>query len=80
MQTQESFKRDKKLRLLLMEEGGAGEDPTIWEMDYNGSALPGDPRRPAEKLHAWLSSHELCACQPQMPAQQAAAANLDEKR
>lgn len=80
MQTQEALKRDRKLRLFLMEEGGAGEDPTIWEMDYNGSALPGDPRRPAEKLHAWLSSHELCACRPRRHAKQAAGATGDDKR
>ena len=80
METLETFKPTTKLRLLLMEEGAASEDPTIWEMDYNGSALPGDPRRPAEKLHAWLCSNEICACRPKRLAEQNVITTANEKR
>jgi hypothetical protein len=79
METLESSKRTTKLRLLLMEEGEAGEDPTIWEIDYNDTALPGDPRRPAEKLHAWLRSNEICACRPRRLSEQPGIGVADEK-
>jgi light-regulated signal transduction histidine kinase (bacteriophytochrome) len=50
---------ENKLRLLLLEEKGAGQDPVVWEMDYDGKALPGDPRHCPEKLHEWLTARKI---------------------
>ena len=54
--------KQRALRLLLLEENGTGEDPTVWEMDYDGSALPGHPTHSPLKLHAWLDSKKICPC------------------
>ena len=44
MATAANGKPENKLRLLLLEEKGTGQDPMVWEMEYNGQTLPGDPK------------------------------------
>ncbi|PYX49362.1 MAG: hypothetical protein DMG79_08955 [Acidobacteria bacterium] len=67
-----------RLRLLLLEEHGIGEDPTVWEMDYDGGALPGDPRHTPEKLHKWLTSKKICPCEPRKMAETDLARKMEE--
>jgi light-regulated signal transduction histidine kinase (bacteriophytochrome) len=67
-----------KLRLLLLEENGTGEDPIIWEMDYDGANLPGDPRRTPEKLHEWLMAKKICPCEPRRQTEQELARKMAE--
>jgi light-regulated signal transduction histidine kinase (bacteriophytochrome) len=67
-----------KLRLLLLEENGVGEDPVVWEMDYDGNNLPGDPRTTPEKLHHWLSEKKICPCEPRRHAEKEVARKMDE--
>jgi two-component system, chemotaxis family, sensor kinase Cph1 len=64
MASVEINKPGHKLRLLLLEENGDGQDPTVWEMDYDGKDLPGDPRRTPAKLHDWLSARRIHPCEP----------------
>src|SRR5690348_13276404 len=70
--------RERKLSLLLLEEGAPGQDPVVWEMDYNGSSLPGDPRRPAQRLHAWLSANDICPCEGRGGAEKDLAQKVEE--
>src|SRR5690348_16950450 len=70
--------RERKLSLLLLEEGAPGQDPVVWEMDYNGSSLPGDPRRPSQRLHAWLSANEICPCELRGGAEKDLAQKVEE--
>lgn len=67
-----------KLRLLLLEENGAGEDPVVWEMDYDGNNLPGDPRTTPEKLHHWLAEKKICPCEPRRHAEQELARKMED--
>ncbi len=75
----EVSKPRNKLRLLLVEENTAGEDPTVWEMDYDGCALPGDPRHAPEKMQAWLTAHSMAACETR-PVEQAELPELKRAR
>jgi len=78
MGSTEISKPGHKLRLLLLEENGAGEDPMVWEMDYDGNNLPGDPRRSPEKLHHWLAEKKICPCEPRRNAEVEQARKLEE--
>jgi light-regulated signal transduction histidine kinase (bacteriophytochrome) len=66
-----------KLRLLL-EENGAGEDPVVWEMEYDGANLPGDPRHSPEMLHEWLAAKKICPCEPRRQAEKQHARMVEE--
>ncbi len=57
-------KQEKKLHLLLLEEGSRGEDPVVWEMDFDRLSLPGRPTSGAERLPSWLAAREICPCGP----------------
>ena len=48
-----------KLRLLMLEEGASGEDSTVWETDYDGSAPPRGLGGTPQKLHTWLTSQAM---------------------
>jgi chemotaxis family two-component system sensor kinase Cph1 len=65
MATVATCKPEKKLRVLLLEEMGAGQDPNVWEMDYDANTLRRDPDRHPEKLHRWLAAKKVCPCEPQ---------------
>jgi len=66
------------LHLLLVEESATGDDATVWEMDYEGFALPGDPRHEPEKLHAWLASHSMESPPTKTENQTPSPQNTDE--
>ncbi len=68
----------RKLRLLLLEENGLGEDPGVWEMDYDGTAFPGEPRQSPENLHAWLASRKICPCEARRHAEKELARRVEE--
>src|SRR5947209_2260014 len=78
MSSIEACKPGNNLRLLLLEEPGPGEDPIVWEVDYDGGALPGGLRHSPEKLHDWLSSKKICPCAPRRYAEEALAQKLEE--
>jgi light-regulated signal transduction histidine kinase (bacteriophytochrome) len=78
MVTTELSKSAHKLSLLLLEENGDGEDPTVWEMDYNGAALPGDPRHLPAKLHEWLTTKKICGCESRQRADRELALKIEE--
>jgi light-regulated signal transduction histidine kinase (bacteriophytochrome) len=78
MATVATLKPENKLRLLLLEEKGAGEDPMVWEMEYDGQTLPGDPRHSPEKLHEWLAAKKICTCEARRHAEADLARQLEE--
>jgi light-regulated signal transduction histidine kinase (bacteriophytochrome) len=78
MATVATCKPENKLRLLLLEEKGVGLDPMVWEMDYDGQTLPGDPRHSPEKLHEWLAAKKIGPCEPQHHAEAELARRLEE--
>lgn len=77
-----------KLRLLLLEENGDGEDPTVWEMECDENTFRGDrcsgdlslgnPRTGPTKLHAWLSAKRICTCESGLRAEQELAKKVEE--
>jgi light-regulated signal transduction histidine kinase (bacteriophytochrome) len=78
MATVATLKPESKLRLLLLEEKGASEDPMVWEMEYDGQTLPGDPRHSPEKLHEWLAAKKMCTCDARRHAEAELAHKLEE--
>jgi light-regulated signal transduction histidine kinase (bacteriophytochrome) len=78
MVTTELSKPVHKLCLLLLEENTDGEDPTVWEMDYDGAALPGDPRHAPAKLHEWLNAKRICGCESRRRAERELALKVEE--
>ena len=74
----ETCKPGHGLRLLLLEDNGSGEDPIVWEMDYDGAALPSDPRHSPERLHAWLVAKKICPCEPRRFAEKELARKMEE--
>jgi len=74
----ELCKPGQQLRLLLIEENGDEQDPTVWEMDYDGKSLPGDPRRAPAKLHDWLNERNICPCAPRRNAESQLAKKVEE--
>jgi light-regulated signal transduction histidine kinase (bacteriophytochrome) len=78
MATVAAGKPENKLRLLLLEEKGAGQDPLVWEMEYDGQTLPGDPRHSPEKLHEWLAAKKICNCESLRQAEADLTRRLEE--
>jgi light-regulated signal transduction histidine kinase (bacteriophytochrome) len=78
MATVAASKPENKLRLLLLEEKGAGQDPMVWEMDYDGQTLPGDPRHSPEKLHEWLAAKKIGPAESHPHAEAQMARQLEE--
>jgi PAS domain S-box-containing protein len=78
MGTADLCKAGSKLRLLLVEENASGDDPTVWEMDYDGFALPGGPRHAPEKLQGWLASHSMSSGEKQPEAKLAPAEGITD--
>jgi light-regulated signal transduction histidine kinase (bacteriophytochrome) len=78
MATVATAKPENKLRLLLLEEKGAGQDPTVWEMEYDGQTLPGDPRHSPEKLHEWLAAKKIGPAELHPRARAEMARKLEE--
>jgi light-regulated signal transduction histidine kinase (bacteriophytochrome) len=74
----ETLRPNHNLRLLLLQEHGVGEDPMVWEMDYDGGSLPGDPRHSPEKLHNWLAAKHICPCEPRRYAEKELARKMEE--
>jgi two-component system, chemotaxis family, sensor kinase Cph1 len=74
----ELCKPGRKLRLLLLEENGDGEDPTVWEMDYDGNNLPGDPRHTPAKLHDWLAAKKISPCEARRQAEKELTRKVEE--
>jgi len=78
MASVETCKPEHKPRLLLLEENGPGEDPTVREMDYDGSVSLSHRNHSPEKLYQWLSSNHICPCEPQRYAERELARKLEE--
>jgi light-regulated signal transduction histidine kinase (bacteriophytochrome) len=78
MATAANRKPENKLRLLLLEEKGTGQDPMVWEMEYNGQTLPGDPKPTPAKLHEWLAAKKICTCEAHRQAEADLSRKLEE--
>jgi PAS domain-containing protein len=69
-----------KLRLLMLEEGASGEDSTVWEMDYDGSAPPRGLGGTPQKLHTWLTSQAMSGGRKKLGGAESQRRELEQAR